>query len=560
LICYGTSANINAKASGGNGNFVYSWNQGLAKIAGHTVSPLTTTLYIIVLSDGCSAASPIGSIRVSVRAKLTVKLPADSILCNGQSLNLGALITGGDTANRKILWGSGQSVPNITIQPNAPTIYTIRVFDNCSNPEARDTISVSVRSPLSVNLPADDTICVGQSKWLTTVSSGGNAAGYLFRWENGLGLGDKLLVNPANTTTYIVILSDGCTLPEDTATVTVYVRKALTLKTSGDTTACEGDTINIQAIGSGGVSSGYQFDWGSSIGFGAIQSIIPFNTKWYKVTFNDGCSDYAFDSLLVTVKPSPQPNFSLDINPVCTYKDVLFRNLTPFGSTDIFLWDFGDGSTSAVIEPTRQYADSGLYTVKLTVTNSFNCTRTKTEPAFVEVVAMPRPSFEAGSYLLPISEAKAFLTNTSSYSTNYLWDFGDGNTSTDFSTEHSYSDTGTYPVSLVAYNRIGCDSTFMRIIRVKPLYNLFIPTAFSPNDDGDNDHFVPIGTAIKTYDLILFNRWGEIIFSSKNRQMTWDGKDYHGTMLMQGNYFYRLSVIDMESLQHFYSGAVLLMR
>jgi gliding motility-associated-like protein len=560
LICFGTPANLKSFASGGNGNYTFTWNQGLPKLANQTVYPTARTLYTIVLSDGCSAVLPLDSILILVRDKLRVSLPTDTVICFGQSLNLQAAITGGDTINRKILWGGGQSVPSILVQPDTATNYTIRVFDNCSNPESRDTIMVSARGPLNVSLPANDTLCVGNSKWLNTLASGGNPSAYFFRWENGFGPGDKIIVNPVTTTTFTVILNDGCSVPEDTADVTIFVRPPLSLKTSGDTSVCEGDTINIQAFGSGGVRSGYQFDWGSSLGKGAVQSIIGTTTKWYKVTFNDGCSDYAFDSLLMTVKLSPQTNFLINDNPICTYKDVSFQNLTPLSGSETILWDFGDGNTSTEVDPIRQYADSGWFTIKLSITNSFNCTRSKTEPSILEVVAMPRPSFDANAYVLPINAPKALLQNTSLFATNYLWDFGDGNSSADISPEHTFTDTGTYFISLVASNRIGCDSTFVSGFRVKPIFNLYIPTAFTPNEDGNNDHFVPVGTAIKTYDLILFNRWGEIIFSSLNPKITWDGKNSDGEAALQGNYFYRLSVIDTDGLRHLYSGAVLLMR
>jgi len=559
LLCNGTSANLNVSGSGGNGNYIFNWSDGLGAGNSKSVSPNATKTYSILLSDGCTVSNALDSIKVAVRDRLTIELPNDTTLCQGQVLLLIPKIIGGDTLNRLVTWNNITVANTLNIQSNKDSNVIVQVNDNCS-PIARDTIAIQLLAPLKVTLPASDTLCVGQSRTVVANASGGKSANYTYEWI-GLGLGKSILANPVLTTSYTVVVSDGCTIKNDTALLTYFVREPIAVTAINDLIICAGDTTIISANGTGGIANNYVFDWNNGLGIGNNLPVAPLNTTWYEVTLNDGCSNYDIDSVLVTVKPSPQIDFYLQSSPVCANRTVDFKNLTNQSALDIYEWNFGDGRKASTRDASAQFQNEGFYNVSLKVTNDLGCTKSKSIDSLLEVVAMPNPSFSSTSNVISFDNPTLILTNTSTMAVSYMWDFGDLNTSNAFSPSHLYVDTGHYSVSLTATNRLGCDSTVKQQFWVKPVYRIFFPNAFTPVDQNNsNDVFIPVTTGVVEFEMIIFNRWGEIVFKSNSAQKGWDGKGKNGEFFSPGNYLYYVNILDIEGARQEYRGNVLLLR
>ena len=276
---------------------------------------------------------------------------------------------------------------------------------------------------------------------------------------------------------------------------------------------------------------------------------------------NDGCSNYDIDSVLVTVKPSPQVDFYVQTSPACTYKTVDFKNLTNPSTLDIYEWDLGDGRKAFTRETATQYPNEGFYKIGLKVTNDLGCSKTKSIDSILEIVAMPNPSFSINEKIISFDFPELKITNNSTKAVSYQWDFGDLNTSNAFSPVHMYNDTGHFIVKLIARNRIGCDSSFEQKVWVKPMYRIYFPNAFTPNDqNNNNDVFMPVTSGAVEIDMVIFNRWGEILFKSNNIQKGWNGRNKNGEFFPPGNYLYYINVIDIEGFRYEYSGNVLLLR
>lgn len=144
----------------------------------------------------------------------------------------------------------------------------------------------------------------------------------------------------------------------------------------------------------------------------------------------------------------------------------------------------------------------------------------------VFVAPMPESCFS----FMPNASSVSFGTvlqfvNCSQNVDSWHWDFGDGSTSEQFAPEYLYPQVGTYTVQLVVTDQYGCQDTLDRMITVREELTIFIPNAFSPNGDGLNDEFKPIGTEISEegYSLYIYNRWGEMVFSTTNLHQGWDG-------------------------------------
>ena len=156
--------------------------------------------------------------------------------------------------------------------------------------------------------------------------------------------------------------------------------------------------------------------------------------------------------------------------------------------------------------------------------------------------------------------------NTSTEDENiYSWYFGDfpfnGSSSLQDPT-YTYYDPGTYEVILVAMNGPCIDSDTNQIT-IQPVYTLYIPNSFSPNNDGVNDYFpwdsgFPKAKGITDFTIYIYNTWGEEVFYSDNIMNTWNGKMKNEGKIVAGYYSYVVQIIDFEGVFHTVSGQILL--
>lgn len=166
----------------------------------------------------------------------------------------------------------------------------------------------------------------------------------------------------------------------------------------------------------------------------------------------------------ITILNSPSVAFSAnDTTPACGFKTVSFTDATNLGITGAatYYWDFGDGTSSASQNPTHNYTTPGTYSVSLTVTNSGGCSKTLVKTAYIKVLSIPVANFSASNTFSCQPPVSTIFSNTSTGAASYIWNFGDGNSSTSTSPSHSYTIAGSYTVSLIATSSGGCKDTFV---------------------------------------------------------------------------------------------------
>ena len=279
----------------------------------------------------------------------------DTTICAGQSADL-SVITNGGTAPYTFTWnqgvGNGQ---NQTVTPTQTTTYTVSVTDalGCSD-TASITINVSP-SPTATIIASQDSICAGDTTTLT-VSATGGVSPYTFNWNQGLGTGTTKVVNPIQTTTYSVTVSDanGCS---DTTQITITVRpKPEVTLTAGRSTICLGDTTLLTTSASGGTAP-YTFVWNPTTITSGSQVITPSQTTIYSVTVTDanGCRDTAqvtitvTDGLSVNIAASANDT-SLCLGQSTTLKASSGNGVRPFTYT----WNQGlNGDSTQTVRPTQ---------------------------------------------------------------------------------------------------------------------------------------------------------------------------------------------------------------
>jgi len=152
-------------------------------------------------------------------------------------------------------------------------------------------------------------------------------------------------------------------------------------------------------------------------------------------------------------------------------------------------------------------------------------------------------------------------TNLSSNYESLIWDFGDGTILNDTISKllHTYNDTGHYQVNLAISNLFGCTDTISYTIIIVPIFIIYIPDAFTPNGDNINDAFGPSVYGIKEFEMKIYDRWGQIIYHTTEKDKPWDGT-INNNETQAGVYTYSIVATDLKEKPHKYVGAFISIR
>jgi gliding motility-associated-like protein len=287
------------------------------------------------------------------------------------------------------------------------------------------------------------------------------------------------------------------------------------------------------------------------------------------VITDKGCVDTLIQN--VEIFPLPAVAFTSDVQEGCQPLEVQFIDQTiiaPPYSLAQWQWNFDIGTDSATAQfPINTFydeniapLDSGLYDISLQVTSGNGCVASLASNNFIVTHPKPTAFFDANPNLVDMNNPRIQFTDLSSINVNYWdWDFGDGNSTNITNPQHIYGDTGTYPVVLLVSTPFGCLDTAVYEVVVKPTFTFYIPNTFTPNNEGHNETFYGQGTGISAYSMMIFDRWGEMIFESNDIDYHWDGS-VDGHQVQQGVYVYVFAVTDWDGEIHHFNGHVNLMR
>jgi gliding motility-associated-like protein len=248
--------------------------------------------------------------------------------------------------------------------------------------------------------------------------------------------------------------------------------------------------------------------------------------------------------MTIEVWSRPLPTFVMNQTVGCTPLTIFFENTTEFNNLISCQWNMGNGNiiNSCGTFVYSTYTLPGCYDVNLTMTYPGNCTNTYTEIQAICVEDNPIANFSANPIQTQINQPVIF-NNLSIGSVNYQWTFGDlSGTFNTLNTTHIYQSPGLYIVNLVAYSDFGCTDTNSQVILIEEPLIYYIPNSFTPDNDKFNQTFNPIitqGIDIYNYQLIIFNRWGEIIFDSNDPNVGWNGT-YNEKIVQDGTYIWKI--------------------
>lgn len=281
------------------------------------------------------------------------------------------------------------------------------------------------------------------------------------------------------------------------------------------------------------------------------------------VTDINGCQDTEIQELLYY--PVPEliviaPSEFLG----CVPARIFFDNLsTPISEEYDILWEFGDGGIGTDISPTHTYEQPGTYTVSVDIVSPLGC---QTDTTFNNLITV-RPAPIAGFSYRPqrpsnIEPTVSFF-DESIDAIRWFYDFGDDRLVNERNPIHTFRDTGLYEIKQIVVHPSGCRDTAIQVLDVRPDVRYFLPNAFTPNEDGTNDVYRGAGVlaGISNFRMLIFNRWGEVIFETADPMAGWNGRKQNiGQPVQAGVYMVLVTFTGPRGGQFEYKGSATVVR
>lgn len=490
----------------------------------HGVNQTTSGVYsnTTILGTGCDSVS---NVTLVVNPLPVVNAGINQSVCTG----IATILTGSGALNYS--WSGAVTNGVSFVQGIGTTTYTLTGTDanGCIN---TDQVDITVNPLPSADAGLDQTICAGAS--ITLNGSGAST----YSWDNGVTNG--LSFTPASTTTYTLTGTSaaGCTKTDQ---VVVTVNPIPTVFAGNDISICEGQTVTLTGSGAS------TYSWNNGATNGATFT-PPVGTVTYTVTGTTAAGCTNTDQVIVTVNPNPVVSFTPDVTTGCVPLSVNLTNTT-VGSTNC-VWTLSNGDVAngcGTINTT--FTAPGCYDVTLTTTSANGCSSSLTTPNLICAEAAPNANFTPSETLLEDVNTIVAFNNNSIGATDYLWNFGDNSgTSVLSDPTHDYASAGygTFGVTLYAFSPLGCVDSAFATIQINEPVIFYVPNTFTPDFDDYNQTFQPIFTSgYDPYDftMLIFNRWGEIIFETHDVTFGWDGS--YGSnreidMVQEGTYTWKI--------------------
>jgi len=558
VLCHGDSTgSTTVIASGGTPGYTYQWSPYGG--TGTTASNLIAGWYTVVITDAvqCTKTDSIEVDEPDSAFVMTVD-SVEHVLCYGyDNANINISVTGG-TSPYTYLWSNGATTQDINNL--VANTYSVIVTDD-HDCKVYDTIDIVQPDSMIIHLN-HTSICYGQTITLQIDSTTGGTSPYTHLWN----IGDTttfITVNPLVSTQYTVQATDinGCTSQVTPLVLSVTDPLTMSLLPSADS-ICIGDSLVINANITGGGNITYIVHLSDGTSGTPPLVVYPTQDMTYVASVTDSCGfTTVFDSSFVTVMPLPPTAFTSDITYGCEPLVVQFNETNP-PEGQSYEWYFADGYYGAGNSITHTFENYGIYSVTMTATSFFGCVNSQTINNMITVYPRPTADFSFNPKNPNALLDLVFFDNLSTTLYAAHWNFGDGNTSEHISTFNTFNSSGTFTVQLIAETEHGCLDTAYHDIDIKEVFTLYIPNAFTPDGDGLNDVFRPLGVGLDNegFHLMIFNRWGEMVYETYDVNKGWDGKTFEGNKAYDGVYTWLLYYNEIESYNQKKTGTVTLIR
>jgi gliding motility-associated-like protein len=551
-------------ASGGTITYSYSWSPGIGAStpAYHNIAP---GMYVVTVTDknNCVAKD---SMQVPNAPGVVANIVGTTpVTCFGGKNGAAQGGGTGGTLPYAYSWAPGTSVSDTAQNLTAGT-YAVTVTDGKGCKNTAVAIITQPTPVVATPMPAM-TLCIGQCLPLTSTGSGGTP-NYSYAWTTTAGPA-AMPVCPLVTTTYTVIATDknGCvSVP---APLLITVNPPLVVVATHDTAMCPGGTTSLLATASGG-NGNYSYTWSTALGLSSSTvsnpTASPATTTVYTVTLTDNCGTPSTQSTAtVTIYPAPIAVFAASDTLGCMPLCIRFNEISSPACASA-VWDFGDGITeNGCSNISHCYAKAGLYSVTMNEIDIHGCSAVTSRPNYINVFPIPHANFKLGPQPATIVNSDITFTDLSTGAVSWVWNFGDlgGASSILQNPNYVYPDTGCFTSMQIVTNTFGCVDTAYRPLCIRPDFTFYAPNAFTPNGDGVNDLWSPKGLGIDpaTYHLMMFDRWGNLMWETRTWGQGWDGRANNGNGIAQiDTYIWKVDLADYLANKHAFNGVCNLIR
>lgn len=455
-------------------------------------------------------------------------------------------------------------------------VYSLIVtVQNTTCSSAIGNVSVVVNPAPQSNAGADISICPQVNGNIGSPP----VPGVTYNWSPTTGLNDFTAANPiVNLTstlptnqifTYTVTSTvQGCS-STDVVEVTLFPQPQAAIVAPAPQ-CFSGNAFSFVAGGQFPSNSTFLWDFGanstpiSSTAQNPSNVVFAFTGQQpvsLSITSNGCTSNLATTNAVVL--PMPVANFVADKYEGCDPMYVRFTNLSEsLNGTLTYQWDLGNGTSSNQTDPASVYSIPGSYNVRLKASSSNGCTDIYSINGMITV----HPTPEAGFLITPgqnitIIDPTVKFEDFSVGATQVEYEIDVLDVLFDFNPSYTFTDTGAYFINQIVTNQFGCADTMTKEIVVDFGFKIFVPKAFSPNNDGKNDLFMAYGEDVNEFEFRVFNRWGQLMFTTYDVTSGWDGTIRNsGRLATNDLYIYAIKGTDKYGRQFEVSGTVNLIK
>ncbi|HXB39714.1 MAG TPA: gliding motility-associated C-terminal domain-containing protein [Bacteroidia bacterium] len=543
INCFGMSTgSATVSVSGGTSGYTYLWTPsgGTNSIA----SGLSAGNYTVTITDShsCTATNTVSITQPNTA--LATALTSTNVTCNAGQDGAASVNASGGTGPYTYSWSPAGGTNATASGLNAGN-YTVTVTDNkgCTK-----VASVNINDGNSPPVPNATTsiYCEGQTiNPLNAAGSGGTINWYSDQGAtNQIGTGNPFTPNPTPTVTtvYYVTETNGNGCKSQVAADTVKINLTPTSPTIANATYCLGQIINPLTSNSTGGTVTWYSDAGLLNQVGTGNSYLPSptpstTTVYYVVSTSPANCKSSVGSDTVKIYPNPVISGGTADTAKCGSSIGGVTGIIVSNGTPAYTYQWTNVNTGVIAGNHDSLKNVGAGTYSLLVTDANGCMASSANNFTVVATTAAEAAFTPSAVYGQTPLAVTF-TNTSTGAINYVWNFGEtGALSTQQNTGYTYNSTGTFTVTLVATNG-GCSDTTFVVIHVDENTLIIIPNIFSPNGDGINDGFFITTKGIRNLKCIIFNRWGQEVYSLDAPDQVWDGILNNGNHASEGTYYY----------------------
>lgn len=507
------------------------------------------TLSVTGTANGCASTATVSVANTSTPPALSLSSNSFTLTCTDPTATVAVTST---TTPLSYSWSPSPSAGGTTANPtfNAPGSYTVVATNNANGCTASTVVAVSsnTAAPTVAITPSQTLTCASPTAAINTTVT--PSTGITYSWTTGATTSSVVASQGGSYAVTVTDAANGCTntAVSNISSASGLPSVTLTTTPANDLLTCTHQTVTINAAGSPAGSLSYNWSTGST-----SSSAATSNAGVVTVTVTNTASGCTITAQYTVTSNTTPPNLSASGGTISCASPSTNLQASSTNTNVTYSW-IGPGVSSGSNTASPTVTAPGDYTV--TVTDAATGCKSNS------VVTVSQTSITAAFTANPttgIAPLDVNFTNQSTGATGYVWVFGDGNGSTATNPSNTFTEPGTYVVTLVA-TAGSCHDTAQVTIIVEPAFSIQIPNVFTPNGDNKNDVFYIKSTGVKDLSLSIFNRWGEKLYDGSGVEASWNGQSPSGAKVPDGTYFFFVKATGFDGKEVEKHGTVSLYR